>query len=536
MPRAMNQTMLRAKAQLATFTSGQKVIGALLLVGLAIGGFVVFRWASAPSYTPLFSNLAGSDAGAIVDKLDADGVKYQLTDGGATVLVPKDVVYAERVKLSGQGLPSSSDGGYSLLDQQGVTASQFQQQVTYQRALEGEIAKTIDAIDGVSSSVVHLAIPAKDVFLDDASKPSASVLVGMKPGSELTPQQVQSVVHLVASSIEGMSADDVTVVDGKGQLLSTKGTSSSSGGAGGDSNDQMTADYESREAGQLQAVLDKIVGPGRAVAQVNAQLQFDTIDTTTERVYTDPQAKPVAESKTTEKYAGGSGGTASGVLGTDNIAVPSGSSSGSGDYTKTTTTTNNAQSKVTEKKQAAPGAVVRQSVSVVVDTKATGVDLTKLESAISTAAGIDTTRGDQLNVTSLPFDTSTATTAAAELKKADAAAQRGQMIEYGKKGAMYLLGGIVLLLFWLSRKKKKGQRASDELVRLDLVEQQATAALPLPQQRRALDGAGGQPALESADAPSSGPNRRKDDVLALVERQPDEVAELLRGWLADRRG
>ncbi len=534
MPRAMNQTLLRVKQQLDTISAGQKVIGALLLVGVLIGGFAFMRWVSAPTYTPLFSNLAGADAGAIVDKLDADGVKYQLTDGGATVLVPKDVVYAERVKLSGQGLPSSSDGGYSLLDKQGVTASQFQQQITYQRALEGELAKTIDAIDGVSSSVVHLAIPAKDVFLDAQSKPSASVLVGMRPGGELSNQQVQSIVHLVASSIEGMSADDVTVVDGKGNLLSTKGQSAV--GAGGNSNDQMTADYETREAGQLQAVLDRIVGPGKAVAQVNATLQFDTIDTTTERVYTDPAAKPLASTTSKEVYSGGGSGAATGVLGTDNIAVPSGGAAGTGKYEKTSTTTNNAQSKVTEKKQAAPGAVVRQSVSVVVDAKATGVDLNKLSTAISTAAGIDTTRGDSLNVTSLPFDTSTATTAAAELKKAEAAQQKDQMIGWAKQAATYLGVAVLLFLIWMSRRKKKGSSAADELVRLDLVEQQATAGIGAGAQRRALDGAGQQPALESSDNPSSGPARRKEDVLALVERQPDEVAELLRGWLADRRG
>jgi flagellar M-ring protein FliF len=245
MPQAMQVTLRRVQTQLGGFSAAQRVIGGLLVVGLLLGGFAFFKWASAPTYAPLFGNLAGEDASAIVDKLDADGVKYQLTDGGSTVLVPKDVVYAERVKLSGQGLPSSSEGGYSLLDKQGVTASQFQQQVTYQRALEGELAKTVQAIDGVSSSVVHLAIPAKDVFLDAASKPTASVLVAMKPGSELSNQQVQSIVHLVASSIEGMSADDVTVVDGKGNLLSTKGSDGATG-AGGASNDQMTQDYETR--------------------------------------------------------------------------------------------------------------------------------------------------------------------------------------------------------------------------------------------------------------------------------------------------
>ncbi|WP_426561205.1 flagellar basal-body MS-ring/collar protein FliF [Angustibacter sp. McL0619] len=531
MPQAMNDTLRRIQQQLVAFSVAQRVIGILLVIGLALGGFAFFRWASAPTYAPLFGNLAGEDASAIVDKLDADGVKYQLTDGGATVMVPKDLVYSERVKLSGQGLPASSEGGYSLLDKQGVTASQFQQQVTYQRALEGELAKTVQAISGVSAAVVHLAIPAKDVFLDDQSKPTASVLVSMKPGAEMSSQQVQSVVHLVASSIEGMSSDDVTVVDGKGNLLSTNGsvTGTASGGA---TNDQLTQDYENRQAGQLQAVLDKIVGPGHAVAQVNATLQFDSIDTTTERVYTDKEAKPLATSTTTEKYAGGSG-SASGVLGTDNLAVPSGSS-GSGSYEKSTTTTNNAQSKVTEHKKATPGSIVRQSVSVVVDDKTKGVDLTKLESAVRTAAGIDTTRGDALNVTSMPFDQTAAKADAVELKKAEQAQQRAQMVGWAKQAGITLVVLIVLLMLWLSWRKRKAQAATDDLMRLDLLESQ----VGVPAQRQALEAADRLPALGSADdgpAPAI-PQRRKDDVLSLVERQPEEVAELLRGWLADRRG
>ncbi len=223
------------------------------------------------------------------------------------------------------------------------------------------------------------------------------------------------------------------------------------------------------------------------------------------------------------------------MLGTDNIAVPSGTG-GTGKYDKTTTTTNNAESKVTEKKSATPGSVVRQSVSVVVDTKATGVDLAKLQSAISTAAGIDTTRGDTLNVTSMAFDTSAAKTAAAELKKAEAAQQKAQMIGWAKQ-ALIILGHRGAAVPHLDvaaqaalRRLGRGARAPrpDGAARgrarpAGAASRRSTAPSQLP----ALEAGGGA-------APVT-PQRRKDDVLALVERQPDEVAELLRGWLADRR-
>jgi flagellar M-ring protein FliF len=196
-------------------------------------------------------------------------------------------------------------------------------------------------------------------------------------------------------------------------------------------------------------------------------------------------------------------------------------------------TRNNAQSKVTEVKKAAPGSLVRQSVSVIVDSKATGIDLNTLEQAVSSAAGIDAKRGDSLSVTSLPFDQTAAKTAAAELKKAEAVQQRQQLIGYGKHAAA-LLGGIALLfMVWMSVRKRRKVSGTDELLQLDLLEARATAPAD---QRQALEAADRAAALEGGAPGPAMPQRRKDDVLALVERQPDEVAELLRGWLADRRG
>ncbi len=152
----------------------------------------------------LFNNLSGEDASAIVENLTAEGVTYELADGGATIMVPKDQVYDLRIQMSGQGLPANSDSGYALLDKQGITTSEFMQHVGYQRALEGELNKTIGSIDGVQAATVHLAIPQKDVFSDDAEKPTASVLIAAQGNTPLSNQQVQSVVHLVASSVDGL--------------------------------------------------------------------------------------------------------------------------------------------------------------------------------------------------------------------------------------------------------------------------------------------------------------------------------------------
>jgi flagellar M-ring protein FliF len=538
MPPQLTAIAQRLGRTLGGFTTGQKVIAALALVGVLIGGAAFTKWVGQPTYAPLFSNLAGSDASAIVDQLNADGVQYQLADGGQTVLVPKDVVYAERVKLSGAGLPAAETSGYSLLDQQGVTASQFQQQVTYQRALEGELAKTVMAINGVQNAVVHLAIPQKDVFLDQQKQATASVLVSTRPGATMSSDQVQSVVHLVASSIEGMDPAQVTVVDGKGQLLST--TTDGASGTGGSSREEMTADYESRQAKNLQAMLDRVLGPGRAVAQVTATLNFDAIESVNERLTSDPKTAPLAETTTTEKYQG-AGGTVGGVLGTDNLAVPNTNASGNGQYDKKATTKNNSISKETVKTKAAPGAVARQAVSVVVDTATPGLQVAQIQQMVTTAAGIDAKRGDTMSVTSLPFDNSAAAAAAAELKKAEAADQKQAMIGYAKQGAIALVLLIALLVFWLKRRKKKKQKGADADPALHVLEVDDVVQRPVPLQAvspEALGSTGRLPALPPAGDGLDGPSdaaRQREEVAALVERQPEEVAELLRGWLADRR-
>src|SRR4051795_6128421 len=150
MKSALAGTLERARSTFSTISLGQKVVIGLLLAGLVLGGVFFTRWITAPTMAPLFSNLASTDASAIVDQLNTDGVPYELADGGATIMVAQDKVNSERLAMSGKGLPASNSTGYSLLDQQGITTSEFQQQVTYQRALEGELSKTLEALDGVN--------------------------------------------------------------------------------------------------------------------------------------------------------------------------------------------------------------------------------------------------------------------------------------------------------------------------------------------------------------------------------------------------
>ena len=527
------QPLRRVAAMFGSFTPGQKAVTLLGVVVLLVGGFFFATWASKPTYAPLFNNLSGADANAIVEQLNTGGVPYELSDGGATVLVPQDQVYDQRLKMSGEGLPAEAASGYALLDKQGVTTSDFMQHVGYQRALEGELSTTIKSIEGVQAATVHLVIPQKDIFSDDEKKPTASVLITGRTGQQLDSEQVQAVVHLVASSVEGLDPKNVTVAGSDGTVLSTGDGKGLAGGAGGDARAQQTQQFEVRMNSALQGMLESVVGSGKAIVKTTADLDFDETETKTQRYTAEDGVPPLTETTTRESYDGG-GNTAGGVLGPDNIQVPNGAN-GSGAYESTSEQRNNAVGMVTETRRSAPGAVRRLNVSVVLDTaSAGGIETAQVEKMVSAAAGLDTARGDTMAVTAMPFDSSAADQAAEAEAKAGLAEQQQQVVSMAKTGAMVL--GILILLFlaWrYSRKSKRSQLSAEELAELAEMQAALDAA-----QARELAGADVLPAIEAAPEPDGRLEEREarqKEIAEMVATQPDEVAQLLRGWLADRR-
>jgi flagellar M-ring protein FliF len=526
----------------AGFTGGQKAVTLVGLAAVILGGFFFANWAAAPSYAPLFSNLSGTDASAIVDELSSAGTPYELADGGQTIMVPQDQVYDLRIRMSGAGLPAEAESGYSLLDKQGITASEFMQHVGYQRALEGELAKTIESIDGVTSATVHLAIPQKDIFSDDEQKPTASVLVAAKVGKAPNQQQVQSIVHLVASSVEGLEPEQVTVAGANGVVLSTGDGQSLA--AGGDLRSQQTVDFQSRMDTALQRMLDSVVGPGHAVVTTTADLDFDSTETKTERYTADPTTPPLSQSTTKETYTGTESG-AGGVLGDDNPA--GGAQNGDGNYESTTDVRNNAVGTVTETRKSAPGNVRRLSVSVLMDSRtAEGVDAAEVEKLVSAAVGLDTARGDTIAVTALPFDQTAEEEAKKAVAEADQADQLAQYLSYGKTGGVVLAAIVLLFLGWRAsrRSARRTGLTAAEVAHL----QQAQAALErsqstaLPGRAAAAelgggsgDGAGGRELTGPAEPARVEPAVRRREISVLIEQQPEDVAQLLRSWLADRR-
>jgi flagellar M-ring protein FliF len=529
MKSALAGTMERARSTFSTISLGQKVVIGLLLVGLLGGGVFFFRWITAPTQAPLFSNLASTDASAIVDELNAAGVAYELTDGGQTIMVAKDQVYDLRLTMSGQGLPAGQDTGYALLDEQGITTSEFQQQTTYQRALEGELSKTLESLEGVRSAVVHVALPKDEVFVTEQAKPTASVLLDLAPGTALSGEQIQAVTNLVSSSVQDMEPDQVTVADSSGQVLSAAGTGVTA--AAGDARSQVESEYEARLSASAQKILDSVVGPNRSVVSVRADVDLSQRETTSETYTYDEGTPPVSESTTTESY-NGSGTPVGGVLGPENMPDAA-ENAGGGDstYDKESTTANNAVGKTTEVVQGAPGALNRLTVSVVMDEAVAGnLNQQQMRDLMITAVGLDEARGDGITVASLPFDTTAADAAAADMEAAREAEASEQMWSMIRTGGIAAGIALVVLLVWLrSRRQIEVEEeyeplelTDDMLAELDRLRIQSTRE-EAKVDTRALE-------LEAAER-----QKVRGEISTMVSERPDEVAAMLRGWLTENK-
>lgn len=532
----------RVTGMFGQFTPAQKAMSIAAVLALLVGGFFLYSWASKPTYAQLFTSMSAADASAIVEDLNAAGVPNELADGGSTIMVPRDQVDTERVRLAGKGLPAGdTTTGYPLLDKQGITTSEFQQQVGYQRALEGELAKTIKAINGVNSAVVHLAIPKKDVFADKTGQPTASVLVSTEQGKDLSADQVQAVVNLVAASVEGLDPKQVTVADASGKVLTG---SNDSGGAAGDQRNKQTQDYQTRLASAIQQQLERVVGPGNAVVTVTADLDYDTT-TKRSRTYTNSGAKPLAESATSETYTGeGAGRTAVGVLGPDNAANVDRTTGGTGTgangttpvspnkYEKKSSQLQNPNNQVDEERVAAPGTVRTQGIAVLINSKAApGVDPMELERLVTSAGNINKTRGDQITISSMPFDQSAAEQAQKALDEAAAAEKKAGLMKIARTAALLLVIFLMLVVAIFGGRKRAKQAAALRRAELEMMQRRMTE-LEI-ERMKALEGT--RLELEAAETETGRLAQVRDEVGELVDQQPDEVAQLLRGWLADRR-
>ena len=494
-----------------TTTKGKVVMAASALAVLAVM-LVMFKVASAPSYTTMLTGLDPAETGKITAALDSSGVGYQIENNGTGLAVVKGQVAQARIALAEKGLPGKGQPGFELFDKQKLGASDFQQKVTYQRALEGQIASTIGQIQGVSGAQVSLVLPEDQLFSQDQTPATAAVLLSGSATS-LDPSAVRGIASLVSSSVKGLKPANVSITDASGTLLWPN--SDSSAGSGGANKLTAQARYNTQLQGSLDAMLVQTLGADKARVQVSSDLNVD--ETSLDKLTYAKKGVPLKTTDETERLrgtGGASGGTTGSASNLPSYAT-SGSAGGNSNYQRKSTQTDFGVNKTVQRTKVAPGQVNRLSVGLVVDKSVPPAQVAQIKSAVSAAAGIDTTRGDVLNVSQVAF----AKPAAA----APAAGPAGDIMGYAKYGAVGV--GLLAFLFFVMRHLKKRERESlGEPTWLRQIEAPTTLAdLEAGRTTRMGALAGEMP----------GPSATRLSAERIAEDDPERVAQQIRTWMQE---
>ncbi|KAK48417.1 flagellar basal-body MS-ring/collar protein FliF [Caballeronia sp. LZ029] len=540
------------------FRSNPRVplIVAVAILAMVIAGLVM--WSRQPDYRVLFSNLSDRDGGAIVAALQQGNIPYKLSDGGGAILVPAEQVHETRLRLASQGLPKSGSVGFELMDNQKFGISQFAEQVNYQRALEGELERTIGAISSVKSARVHLAIPKPSVFVRDKELPTASVMVNLYPGRVLDEGQVVAIAHMVASGVADMPVKNVNIVDQDGNLLTSQSAAS-----GLDASQlKYVQQIEHNTQKRIDAILAPLFGAGNARSQVSADIDFSKLEQTAESYGPNgnPQSTAIRSQQSSESSET-TGGGASGVPGAlsnqppQPASAPIDAAASGAVGTKATpqnqrrdTTTNYEVDRTVRHFEQATGGIKRLSVAVVVNydkkvdakgnvtmTPLAADKLAQVQQLVKDAMGFDEKRGDSVNVVNSAFSADLNVTPDVPWWRTP------QMIAWGIQAAKYVGIGIVGLFLYFSMVKPAMRRAFPP-------PPEAAPALGAPDELSLLDGPsldGGQKNEdEDKDAEVSllGHESKKAkfdrnlDYARMVARQdPRIVATVVKNWVSDER-
>lgn len=452
--------------------SGTSKLGLMMVAAATIALLAgVWLWSSEPAWRILFTNVPDKDGGAIIQSLQQMNVPYKL-DAGGTIQVPADKVYDARLRLADQGLPKAGNVGFELMDSQKFGISQFAEQVNYQRAVEGELARSIETISVVERARVHLAIPKQTVFLRDQQKPSASIVLTLQRARQLDNGQVAGIVHLVSSSVPDLPVKNVTLVDQDGNLLSR-----------GRDNQRTNLDptqiqyvqqVEHNFVERIEAILAPIVGRGNVRAEVTAQVDFSEMEETSEkfRPNSPPSAASIRSLQTSEQLGRSGNDVAAGVPGALSnqppgvaiapitVVVPSDASavaagSGANSNARRESTTNYEVDKTIQHIKQSVGGVKRLSVAVVVNYKAAAnedgqmilsplpdAQMTQIADLVRDAIGYDQARGDSVNVVNAAF---------AQVQPKEEQALPDQMLDYFKLNLtdVVKVALIVIVVFYL---------------------------------------------------------------------------------------
>ena len=552
MPSRLLGPNLRGRLVLQSLVSFLKGLGAARLMAMVavtaalIGffAFVIIR-VTTPQMTTLFTDLSTEDSSAIIKDLERQAIPFELRNEGAVIMVPKDRVTRLRMKLAEGGMPKGGGVGYEIFDKSdALGTTSFVQNINHLRALEGELARTIRAIDRIQAARVHLVLPERPLFSRETPEPSASIVVRVR--GSLEQQQIKAIRHLVASAVSGLKPQRVSIVDEAGQLLADGEAGDNENVAG----DERRNAFEKRLRNEVEAIVSSVVGAGRAQVQLSADFDYNRITQTSDKF--DPEGRVLLSSQTREE----SSATAdnSGQVTVNNELPgnqrPDGASTAKDQSKKTEETNNYEISHTTKTEVTEAGRVNRISVAVLVDGAYTknekgemvyqerGKDqLDRIATLVRSAIGFDQKRGDQVEVVNLKFAESPAVPPIAE-----PSGLLG-MLQFTKDDVMYVieLGVMMLLslvvLFMVIRPLVKRILTSDAIPALtgdDAVPALTDASAAAGSTGQSLvPGAAGLNQIDVAQVQGQVHAQTVHRVGELAERNPNETANIVRQWLTE---
>ncbi len=388
----LNQLSLQQKV----IIGGSAVLTTILLI-------VLVTFLNEPTYSPLYSDMTSDDASKVIEYLTSQKTPYKIEDNGKTILVPKDKLYETRLSLAGKGIPTSGTIGYELFDKSQMGMSEFMQKLNYKRSLEGELARTILGITGIDGVRVHIVFPERSIFRDEQKQPTASVVLKFKDNFVLPRASSMAIVNLVASAVEGLSTNSITLIDTKGKLL-WKEDDENSISFSSNKQYEIKNSVENYLVQKAQTMLDNILGYGNAMVQVNADLNFDQVEKTME-IYDPEQQVVVSEQTMVSNNAGKSI--------SDTSAQNNQSSTTNYEIGKTVERVVQGSGNITRLSVAAvindiPKEVQKGDVTETVFEPRSPEQIKKLEELIKNAVGLDEDRNDQISIVNLPFQTTQA--------------------------------------------------------------------------------------------------------------------------------
>lgn len=530
-----------------TQLSAAQIVAAMAGVALTIALIVgAWMWSKNVEYSVLFSNISERDGGQIIASLQQMNVPYKFSEGGGAILVPASQVHDARLKLASQGLPKGGLVGFEVMETQKLGASQFLEQINYQRALEGELARSIQSLQAVQGARVHLAIPKSSAFLRDEQKPTASVVLNLYPGRVLEANQVAGIVHLVSSSVSQLTPASISVIDQNGNLISQPQDLSREA-----SLDPTQLKYlrelEASYIRRIEAILDPVAGPGNVRAQVAADVDFSQTEQMAESYKPNPtpdaaiRSQQTAETGSTTPGASGVPGALSNqppVPATAPITTPAAPGTPGGTNasaqalnTSRNATTNFELDKTIKHTKGGAGSIRRLSVAVVVNNKKGPADkdgkaksvpftpneLTQINALVREAMGYNKDRGDTLNVANVSF-----TVGEKEVVPDLPFWKNPELMGMARESLKYILITLVAFLMWNKMLKPLYERIMYDLAAL---KEEREKPPPTEGEEHQL-----QPTVKKLNRKQRAFDAKLESARELAQSDPRVVADVIKSW------